>query len=82
MSEVVCPIQCMKSGCDDPPDFLGKHGAWLLTVIASVSALFGVCFTYFLKSRCKNISTPCISCDREVAALESSEMHVTSSTVE
>ncbi len=76
---VVCPIECVKSGCEDPPDFLSKHSTWLLTIIASASALFGVFLTYFLKSRCKNIRTPCISCDRDVVALDPSEVQVTSS---
>ncbi len=74
---VQCPIDCVKSGCDDPPDFIQKHGAWLLTVIASFSAAMGVCFTYFLKSRCRHIKTPCISCDRDVIVLEPDQIKVT-----
>lgn len=80
MSDIVCPIECVKSGCDDPPDFLTKHGAWLLTVIASFSAAMGLCLTYFLKSRCKNIRTPCISCDRDVVVLEPDHVQVTGTT--
>ncbi len=79
MTDIVCPIECVNSGCDDP-DFLQKHGAWLLTVIASISAALGLCLTYFLKSRCKNIRTPCISCDREVVVLEPDQVEVISST--
>ncbi len=74
MADIVCPIECVKSGCDDPPDFISKHGAWLLTVIASFSAALGVCFTYFLKSRCKNIRTPCISCDRDVIVIDKEDV--------
>lgn len=66
MTEVVCPISCVKSGCDDAPDFIAKHGAWLLTVVASLSAALSICFTYFLKSRCSKIKVCCISCDRDV----------------
>ena len=79
MTDIVCPIECVKSGCDDP-DMLQKHGAWLLTVIASVSAALGLSLTYFLKSRCKNIRTPCISCDREVVVLEPDQIQVTATT--
>lgn len=79
MNDIICPIECVKSGCDDP-DFLSKHGSWLLTVIASMSAALGLCLTYFLKSRCKNIRTPCISCDREVVVLEPDQIQVATSS--
>jgi len=75
---VVCPIECVKSGCDDPPDFLEKHNAFLLTLIASLSACVGIVLTYFLKSRCKNIKTPCVSCDRDVIALVPQDIEVSS----
>ena len=67
-----CPIHCVKAGCADPPDFLEKHNAFLLTVIASGSAALGLIFSYFLKSRCRTISifNGCISCDRTPVELE------------
>jgi len=80
MTGVVCPIECVKSGCDDPPDFLTRHGAWLLTVIASFSAAMGVCLTYMLRSRCRNIRTPCVSCDRDVLALEPNQVEITATS--
>ena len=46
---VTCPIECVK----DNPDFIERNGAWLLSVIASSSALFGYLLSYLLKSRCK-----------------------------
>ena len=73
---IVCPIECVKSGCDDPPDWLQKHNAFLLTLIASLSACVGIVLTYFLKSRCKNIKTPCVSCDRDVLVLEPQSVEV------
>ena len=73
---IVCPIECVKSGCNDPPDFLEKHNSFLLTLVASLSACVGIVLTYFLKSRCKNIRTPCISCDREVVALEPQNIEI------
>ena len=76
MSDIACPIECVKSGCDDPPDFVTKHGAWLLTIVASISAMLGLVLTYFMKSRCKTIKTPCVSCDRDVLVLEPAEVAV------
>lgn len=58
-----CPIECVKSACPDP-DFLEKHSTFVLTAVGSLSALLGVVFSYCLKSRCTNIKTPCLSCDR------------------
>jgi hypothetical protein len=55
---------------DDPPDFLQKHGAWVLTVVGLSSACLATVFAYFLKSRCKRIKLFCIECDREVPVLE------------
>ena len=60
-----CPINCINAGCNKP-DFLEKHNAFLLTIIGSLSAILGMFLNYLLKSRCKNIRTPCCSCDREV----------------
>ena len=65
---IVCPIECVK----DEADFLQKHSTFVLTTIGSVSALLvgsisallGVIMSYCLKSRCTNIKTPCLSCDR------------------
>lgn len=57
---IVCPIECVK----DEADFLQKHSTFVLTTIGSVSALLGVVMSYCLKSRCTNIKTPCLSCDR------------------
>jgi len=67
---IVCPVECVKSGCPDSPDFLEKHDSFLLTIVASLSACVGLFLSYFLKSRCKKISTPCMSCDRDVLELE------------
>ena len=76
--DIQCPIECVKSGCEDPPDWLSKHSTFLLTLIASLSASLGVVFTYLLKSRCKNIKTPCVSCDRDV--IEVTDPEIISST--
>ena len=57
---IVCSIECVKEN----PDFLEKHSTFVLTAIGSISALLGIVFSYCLKSRCTNIKTPCISCDR------------------
>ena len=74
--EVVCPISCVKSGCDDPPDFLQKHSSFVLTVCTLLGGGLGVLLSYFLRSRCRNIRTPCLSCDRDVVALEAKDIEV------
>ena len=73
---VECPIECVRGACPDGPDFLEKNGAFLLTVIASASACLALTFTYFLKSRCKNIQTPCVSCQRDVVELDAKDVEV------
>lgn len=75
---IVCPVECIRTGCPEP-DFLERNSAFLLTVFAGLTGLVGVCLTYFLKSRCKNISTPCLSCDRDVLALQPSQIEIASS---
>ena len=60
---MACPIECVKAGCPEP-DFLQKHSTFVLTAIGSLSALLGIVISYCLKSRCTNIRTPCLSCDR------------------
>ena len=72
---VECPIECVRAACPDP-DFVEKNGAFLLTVIASGSACLALTFTYFLKSRCKNITTPCVSCQRDVIELDPASVEV------
>ena len=64
---VTCPIECVK----DNPDFIERNGAWLLSVIASSSALFGYPLSYLLKSRCKKIDCWGLKCDRTPIDLDS-----------
>ena len=35
-------------------------------IFASVVSILGALSKCFLKSRCKNVQTPCLSCDRDV----------------
>tara|TARA_R110002012_G_C11556192_1_gene602950 strand:- start:898 stop:1146 length:249 start_codon:yes stop_codon:yes gene_type:complete len=64
-----CPLECIRSGCPEH-DWLEKHDGFVITLIGSVSAALGVIFSYCIRSRCKKISTPCITCDREVIEVE------------
>ena len=66
----------------DPPDFLTKHGAWLLTIVGIATGAFSALLVYFLKSRCKKISCWGLNCDREVLDLDPNNVDVTSSTTE
>ena len=75
ITEVVCPIDCVNVGCDEP-DFLEKHSTFLITLIGSISACLGVVFTYFLKSRCKVIKTPCFTCDRDVINIQKENIEI------
>ena len=61
-------MECVRSACPDP-DFIEKNGAWLLTVMAGLTACFGGVLTYMLKSRCSMISCLGVTCTREVIDL-------------
>ena len=41
MSEITCPIECVREGCPEP-DFLEKHSGFLITLIGSVSAVLSL----------------------------------------
>ena len=75
MSQITCPIECVREGCPEP-DFLEKHSGFLITLIGSVSAVLGVVFTYCIKSRCRNIKTPCVSCDRDVIEIKEENIEI------
>ena len=72
---VACPIECVRSACPDP-DFIEKNGAWLLTVLAGITACFGGVLTYFLKSRCSRIQCWGMSCVRDVVELKPKDVVV------
>ena len=76
---VQCPIECVRSACPDV-DFVEKNGAWLLTVIGLITGCLGMMFTYFLKSRCKKIKCLGLSCDRDVVALDPSQIEIATSS--
>jgi len=60
----LCPVHCVNIGCKDLT-FLEKHESFVLTIVASTSAIISMAFTYFLKSRCVNIDFCCIKCNRQ-----------------
>lgn len=70
MEIIDCPISCVKSGCDDPPDWLQKHSTFLLTLIGVIGGGLGAMFTYCLRSRCTRISMGCLRCDRRPLEIE------------
>lgn len=63
----VCPLECIYR---EEKSFIQKHETFILTLVATLSGTIGVILTYFLKSRCKRINCCCISCDRDVLAVE------------
>jgi len=61
---VICPLECVKSGCPSDPDWLEKHSTFVLTFSGILGAGLTVVLTYFLKSRCKKIKCCGLECDR------------------
>ena len=49
---------------------LEQLGLFITLMGGTLSAIIVACF----KSRCKNIKTPCISCDRQVKRTESNDI--------
>lgn len=76
---VSCDIDCVDSLCPKP-DFLEKHNGFLITLIGALSACIGVVFSYCIKSRCKNIKTCCISCDRDVIEIKKENIEINNIT--
>jgi len=75
ITDIVCPIDCVKAGCDEP-DFLDKHSTFVITLLGSFGACLGVIFTYFLKSRCRTIKTCCFTCDRDVIEIKQDNIEI------
>ena len=57
---VNCPIECVK----DNVSFIKENEGFLLTIVATVSGIIGLLLSTCMKSRCTNIKTPCLSCER------------------
>ena len=72
---LVCPIECVKSGCPSEPGWLEKHNGFLLTLIGLLGGGCGVLLTYFLKSRCKKIRCCGLECDRTPIELNADNVH-------
>ena len=68
----LCPVHCVNIGCPEL-SFLEKHEGFILTIVASTSAIISMAFTYFLKSRCVNIDLFCMKCNRH--PITSNELH-------
>ena len=75
---VACPIECIDRAliCESPPDWLEKHNGFVLTLVASLSACFGVIFSYFLKSRCSKIKCCGLECIRTPIELKPDQIEV------
>tara|TARA_Y100001938_G_scaffold149410_1_gene236104 strand:- start:874 stop:1116 length:243 start_codon:yes stop_codon:yes gene_type:complete len=75
---ISCPVECINPDkiCGPQPDFLDKHGTFILTFVGAISACSGIVLTYFLKSRCKRVKCGCIELDRNVVNLEASQIEI------
>ena len=62
VDDALALIQEMKGS---PPDFLEKHGAWLLTIVGIATGAFSALLVYFLKSRCTRVRCFGVSCERQ-----------------
>ena len=71
MCDILCPLECVRED-----DFFEKNNAFLITLISSISAVLSLVFTYCIKSRCKNIRTPCICCDRDVIEIKNDNIEI------
>ena len=67
---VVCPIQCVKSGCEDK-DFLEKHSTFVMTALSLVGAGLTVLLTFCLKSRCSRVRCCGLSFERQPIPIDS-----------
>lgn len=65
----------------DSPDFLQRNGTWLLTLAGLIIGCVGAVLTYFLKSRCTEISFGCVSCKRQPLELQASDINITAESV-
>ena len=75
MSNFTCHPNCVNLGCN-PPDWLEKHNAFLLSLIGVSSGVLGLFLNHILKSRCKKISCLGMSCDRDVIPLKIEDIDV------
>ena len=67
---VICPIECVEK------DWLEKHSGFVITITGVVSGSLGMLFSFFLKSRCTEISCGCIKCQRDVIELHPGQVNI------
>ena len=58
------------------PDWVERNGAWALSLIGIFSSCFAGLLVYALKSRCVKIRCCGAECERDVLALEPSQVSV------
>ncbi len=75
MSEISCPIECVRTGCPEA-GFLEKNGAFLITMIGIIAGAVAMLLTYFLKSRCKHIKCCGLECTRDVLQLDAKDIKI------
>ena len=76
---VTCPLECITYNGDD---FIQKNETFILTCVASFSALVGVLLSYCIRSRCTKISCCGLICDRDPIPVNHSSIEEESPTLE
>jgi hypothetical protein len=61
---------------DYEPDFIERNGTWILSMIGVLGACMGGLCVYMIKSRCTKIKLCGMECERDVLALDPSEIQV------
>ena len=54
----------------EPTTFIQTNEAFLLTIVATLSAMFGLLLNTCIKSRCTAIKFCCINCERQPIPVE------------
>lgn len=78
MDTVDCPISCLDRNliCETPPDWLEKHGTFMMTLVGALGAGCTVVLSYFLKSRCHKLRCCGVECDRTPIPLDATQVEL------
>lgn len=58
------------------PDWVERNGAWLLSLVGLLSSCGAGLLVYALKSRCTKIRCCGVECERDVIALDATQVSI------